>query len=332
MQIYEDLEQVHFDGPTVLTIGNFDGVHLGHQALLETVIDLAGSWPGMAASSVIVTFEPHPLKVLRPELSLDLLTTPLERLQICAGMGIDIGIVQPFTRELATFTASEFIALLHEHLGMAALVVGPDFALGKDRSGTLDVLAALGEEFDYRLIVQDLVDNGQHSIRSKTIRQLLYEGDVSAAAKLLGRYYHMVGEVEFGEQRGREFGIPTANLLIPEDKLWPANGVYVTRTWIVEKRRSFSSVTNVGYRPTVNGHSRRIESHLLDFPPRGESGNLYGKQLVVEFLGRLRGEQKFDGPDQLIAQIHADITHARQFLDDAPPASPPFFLTPLSET
>jgi len=141
----------------------------------------------------------------------------------------------------------------------------------------------------------------------------------------------MAGVVVLGDQRGRQFGIPTANLLIPEDKLWPQNGVYVTRTWIVEERQAFASVTNIGIRPTVNGHARRLESHLLDFPLHGQSSDLYGQRLIVEFLGRLRGEQKFNGPEELIAQIHADIGHAREVIETIPPASAPFFLTPLSE-
>lgn len=330
MQTYHGIQQLQLSGPTILTIGNFDGVHRGHQALLATLVETAHAMPN--AQAALVTFQPHPLTVLRPDVPLQLLTTPPERLQIAAGLGIDIGVIQPFSRDLAALEADEFLALLKHHTGMAALVVGPDFALGRNRSGNLEALANLGSDLGYRLIVQPHITDGDVDVRSKTIRELLAAGNVAAAAQLLGRPYHMAGVVEQGDQRGREFGIPTANLAVPEDKLWPADGVYATRTWVMgAPARGYASVTNIGYRPTVNGRSRRLESHLLDFPEAGQSGNLYGLRLVIQFLQRLRGEKRFDGPQQLIAQIRADIEDARDLFHSLPPAGEPFFTVTLSD-
>ena len=332
MQIFTDIHSVQRSKPTVLTIGNFDGIHRGHQALLGTVAERADALASSEAASALVTFDPHPLKVLRPDLPLRLLTTPLERMQIAARLGIDFGLFLPFTPVLAAMEPYEFLSLLKERLAMSALVVGPDFALGRNRSGTLDTLAQLGGELGYDLVVQEHVTSGDRSVRSRTIRQLLNDGDVSEAADLLGRPYHMAGDIQHGDQRGRQIDIPTANLAVPDDKLWPADGVYVTRTWVMhaDVARPYASVTNIGYRPTVNGRSRRLESHLLDFPPAGESGDLYGMRLVVEFIDRLRGEQRFPGIEHLVAQIRIDIKDARRILDGAVLEDNPFFIEPLT--
>lgn len=334
MQIFTGIQSVHRTEPTVVTIGNFDGVHCGHQALLRTLEQTADAMALSNAGTALVTFEPHPLKVLRPEIPLDLLTTPRERLQIAAGLGVDIGLIQPFTPDVAALEAYDFLSLLTRHLAMAALVVGPDFALGRDRSGTLGTLDDLSKELGYQLVVQEHIVHGDRSVRSRTIRQLLNEGKVDEASSLLGRPYHMTGEVERGDQRGRQFGIPTANLRVPADKLWPADGVYATRTWLLdaEEPLAYDSVTNVGNRPTVNGHIRRLESHLLDFPVHGQSDNLYEQRLTVEFIERLRGEQRFSGPEELVEQIRADIVKARRILGDVSLAETPFFVTRLEET
>lgn len=328
MHIITDIRSVQLPGPTVMTIGNFDGVHRGHQALLGRLAGVAQALAEPTAMTAIVTFEPHPLSVLRPDTPLKLLTTPLERLLIAGGLGIDLGVIQPFSRELAALEPREFVRVLKEQLGLFALVVGPDFALGRGRSGTLDVLSTLGEEMGFRLIVMEPISWEGQPVRSNMVRYLLAEGRVDRAADLLGRLYHVTGTVQVGDRLGHRIGVPTANLAVPETKLWPGNGVYATRTWV---RRSgdaepYASVTNIGVRPTVNGAMRRLESHLLDYAGGGENGDLYGQELTVEFVSKLRDERKFAGLEELVAQIRADIAAARPILAAARPAEKPFFL------
>lgn len=336
MQIYSDLSKVQLTQPTALTIGNFDGIHRGHQVLLNELQQIARQFD---LSSAILTFDPHPVAVLRPAQPHLLLTTPRERLHLGAMLGIDLGIIQPFTREVAALEPAEFMGDLVKRLNLRALVVGPDFALGRNRSGNLDVLRALGETLGYTVHVIEPVAWGDHPVRSSAIRNLISEGNVEAAADLLGRPYHATGLVVQGDQRGRQIGIPTANLKIPENKLWPADGVYATRTYIHDRAVAhatnnatagapdlFNSVTNLGIRPTVGGTEHRFETHLLDFPEPGGDDNLYGHYVTVEFMARLRGEQRFSGLDELVAQIHSDIAQARALLPAPVPLADPFFL------
>lgn len=338
MLTLSDIRLARLQRPTVLTVGNFDGIHRGHAALLAELRRIARD---LDADSGLLTFDPHPLTVVRPGHTQLLLTTPQERLRLAAQLGLEVGIIQPFTSETAALGPATFMGLLRSHLQLAALVVGPDFALGRNRAGDIQVLAALGEEIGYRLVVIEPVDWQGKSVRSSAIRQLIETGDVGEAANLLGRAYHATGVVIHGDHRGRQIGIPTANLDLPAEKLWPANGVYATWTTVhpAEPGASatrYASVTNLGVRPTVNGAHRRFETHLLDFPHADVeqpvriegAGNLYGKTLTVEFVARLRGEQRFNGLPELVAQIQRDIAHARDLLAAAGPTREPtsFFL------
>ncbi len=325
MLTYTDIRTVQHPRPTALTIGNFDGIHRGHQALLRELKQIAAS---LNADAGLLTFDPHPLTVLRPDLTLPLLTTPQERLRLAARLDLDVGIIQPFTRDLAALAPAEFLGLLKTHLNLVALVVGPDFALGRDRTGNLDVLAALGEELGYRLHVIDLVDWEGRSVRSSAIRALIKEGDVGEAADLLGRPYHATGVVITGDRRGRTIGVPTANLQLPPDKLWPADGVYATRAYLHTGAAPavYNSATNLGVRPTVDGLRHTFETHLLDFPRPGHDGDLYGQTVTVEFVARLRGEQRFSGLDELVRQIHNDVSVARRLLAVPDVTRSPFFL------
>lgn len=324
MQKFINIAQVQLPGPSFVTIGNFDGLHRGHQALLRQVIAVAQEAFATGAintppQSGLITFDPHPLAVLRPQKPHFLLTTPQERLDLAAQLGIDFGVIQSFTSKIAQLEAHEFISLLKTHVGLAGLVVGPDFALGRGRKGDLNTLRALGETYGYTLHVIEPIVGREGPVRSSLIRQSLQEGDVTTAADLLGRFYHVQGEVISGDQRGRQIGIPTANLQTAPDKLLPANGVYATRIMIQqEEKRYFNSVTNLGVRPTVDGIQRRLETHILDFPPAAHSGDLYGQVLTVEFVARLRDEQRFSGLDALVAQIQLDINQARQVLQGMP--------------
>jgi riboflavin kinase/FMN adenylyltransferase len=341
MQIITDIYAISLRRPTALTIGNFDGIHRGHQVLLSELCRVAASLAGNlnsdgAAVTGLMVFDPHPLTVLRPEQEHKLLTTPLERLQLAGRLGIDLGIVQPFTAKTAALEPAEFMGLLKRHLNLAALVVGPDFALGRNRTGNLEVLAALGEQLGYRVVVIEPVEWSNQPVRSSAVRHLLLEGQVEEAAELLGRPYHVSGLVVLGDERGRQLGTPTANLLPPPNKLWPADGVYATRTWLhtgasplFTAPTVYNSVTNLGVRPTVDGLHRRLETHLLDFPPAGHTGDLYGQTLTVEFIKRLRGEKRFSGLPELVAQIQSDIATARTLLPPPIPESHPFFLEEL---
>lgn len=330
VQLFTDVRQAQLPGPTFLTIGNFDGVHLGHQTLFRTMQDLAAKRSEEHPYIGMLTFDPHPLSVLRPELAPPLLTTPQERIKLIEEMGLNLGILQPFTPEIANLRAVEFMTLLKEHLGLSVLVVGPDFALGRGRSGDIPRLREIGRELGYEVVSIAPVDWGEHSVRSSHIRQLLREGDVAGTAQMLGRRYSVSGTVVTGDQRGRLLGTPTANLSVAAERLLPLDGVYVTLTHVPSAPASptpvsptdatgadgatFASVTNLGVRPTVDGHQHRFETHLLDFPPPGASGDLYGKTLTVEFVERLRGEQRFNGLDELQAQIQRDIDGARKHL------------------
>jgi riboflavin kinase/FMN adenylyltransferase len=335
MLTFREIRSAHLERPTVLTVGNFDGVHRGHRALLERVRDLAQE---MDAESGLITFDPHPLTVVRPGHVQSLLTTPAERLRLAAQVGLTLGVIQPFTPEIAALGPAVFMGLLKTHFNLAALVVGPDFALGRNRAGDVHLLAALGEEIGYRLVILEPLDWQGKVVRSSAIRVLLDAGQVAEAADLLGRPYHVTGVVVHGDHRGRTIGVPTANLEIAADKHWPANGVYATRTTIHGRPGSLPGVTNLGVRPTVDGSVRRCETHLLDFPPPDEDGDLYGKTLTVEFLARLRGEQRFSGLPELVAQIQRDMAQARELLRAPVVAVPdeprwdeatvsPFFLT-----
>ncbi len=323
--------------PSCLTIGNFDGLHRGHQALLQQMVMIAASGDHgrlvEPLQSGFVTFDPHPLAVLRPDQPHWLLTTPTERLQLAAQLGVDFGVIQTFTKETAALEAEEFVRLLKQHLRLAVLVVGPDFALGKGRRGNLPFLRDLGRELDYTVHVIEPVEWQGLSVRSSYIRQALREGDVTRAATMLRRPYQVTGLVVQGDQRGRQIGIPTANVQTPEDKLLPADGVYATRVRLAlgEEHYHFDSVTNLGVRPTVDGLHRRLEVHLFSFPPvdppvdppadhpadfakQVQNGDIYGRQLTVEFITRLRGEVRFNGLDALVQQIQQDIVQAQEVL------------------
>ena len=203
--------------------------------------------------------------------------------------------------------------MLKVHLGMAALVVGPDFALGRNRSGDVETLSALGATLGFDVVVLDPFHLADQPVRSSRIRELLQTGEVDVAHLLLGRPYRVTGMVERGDQRGRSVGIPTANVAAPADKLLPADGVYATRTLLAtfDMVHMFDSVTNIGVRPTVDGFHHRVETHILDFPPPHQVDDLYGETVAVEFLMRLRGERRFANVAELVNQIHNDIAQAR---------------------
>ncbi len=288
-----------------LTIGVFDGVHLGHQSIIQQLTEGAHA---SGAPAVVLTFHPHPAVVLGGR-DLKCLTTPQERVEILSALGVDAVIIQPFSREFASMTAEEFMAQVKKSLGLRTLLVGYDTALGRNRAGTTRRLEEIGRELHYDVQPVDVLRLGDEIISSTAIRQAIADGSVALAAAKLGRYYSLSGPVVPGDGRGRTIGIPTANVDFVEGKALPAYGVYAC--WAYVDGEKYPSVINIGLRPTfTTGEvAPRVEAHLM-----GYSANLYGKTMRLEFVERLRGEQKFSSIDALIAQIHADIARGREIL------------------
>ncbi|MCJ8500570.1 bifunctional riboflavin kinase/FAD synthetase [Desulfatitalea alkaliphila] len=292
----------------VITIGNFDGVHIGHQALFRTVIDKAEAIHGTA---VAMTFDPHPLRVLSPNSHPPMITMPEQKAELIAKTGMEVLIRIPFTREFAAISARDFVErLLMERIGMRAMVVGNDYAFGRNREGNLALLQQWSEELGFDVLVVDWVHtaNGMKDrISSTQIREQVMAGDMTAAKRMLGRHYQIRGVVATGRNRGgRLLGFPTANILI-QDELCPKEGIYAVT--VEHDGQTFPGVANIGYSPTFDDHLFTIEVHLLDF-----DRNIYNDPIRVNFIQRLRDEIKFDSLDELTARIRQDVVQARQIL------------------
>ena len=289
-----------------LAIGVFDGVHLGHQKMLQQLRQGAQQ---ESAHSIVLTFEPHPAEVLGNQVDFKWLSPPDERTESLNVRGIDQIILQHFDREFASIRALDFMEKLSQKLGLRALLVGYDFALGRNREGDLEMLAEMGKKLGYRLQVIAPVSDRYGVISSTRLRKNVREGDMVRAAAGLGRFYPVEGLVIHGDGRGRTIQIPTANLEIPTSKLIPANGVYACWSWIAGKRHP--AVTNIGTRPTFTSGEQvpHMETHLLDF-----NEEIYGEKMRLEFVDRLRNEQRFPSVEALVGQIQADIQQARILL------------------
>jgi len=289
-----------------VTIGAFDGLHRGHQALLARLVSAARAQDGAAA---VVTFHPHPAVVLRGVDSPYSLTSPAERARLLEQLGVDVLVTLPFTRELAAVGANDFLDMLKTSLGLRELWVGYDFALGRGREGDIPFLRQASARLGFDLRVNEPVTQGDLPVSSSLVRALLKEGDVARAADLLGRCYGFEGPVVHGDGRGRSIGIPTANVQAWEGQLLPRNGVYATWATVDGLRRP--AVTNVGLRPTFENTPPvpRVEALLLDFDQ-----DLYGKTVRLEFVQFLRPEQRFAGVQALLEQIGLDKDRAREVL------------------
>ncbi len=290
---------------TVATIGNFDGVHLGHRAILSRVVKRAGE---LNCQPVAVTFEPHPLKVLRPEIQLPLLTTPAQKCRLLEAAGLAGVVVLPFTREFAAMPARDFVRqYFAERLGAREIVVGHDYRFGRDREGTIELLKDMGRTLGFTVQVVWAVEVNDAVVSSSLIRALLKLGKVAEAGELLGRPYRVEGRVVPGKGRGAKLlGVATANIL-PDNELLPASGIYAVHAF--REGRLWPGVANIGTCPTFDNQELSLEVHLLDF-----AGELYGERLEVEFIARLREERRFPSLEALAAQIRADIQQVRQVL------------------
>jgi riboflavin kinase/FMN adenylyltransferase len=303
MQIVENLAA--FDTRAypkpVLALGNFDGVHLGHQAIFQHVVTRARKVDG---TSMVFTFEPHPLQVLAPEKAPPLLTTYEQKMRLIAALGIRVGLRVPFTSQFARQEPIAFVReVLWRHLGIHEVVVGHDFRFGHRRAGTVDFLQAQAEHFGYRVTVIPAIMQDNTVVSSSNIRRLLLQGQVAQAARLLGRHYAIEGPVVEGFRRGRQLGFPTANVR-SINAIVPCQGVYTVRVdW---DNRLYPGVANVGYNPTFGNQALSVEAHLFDV-----DADLYGATVRVEFLHRIRDERKFASVEELVAQIASDAQEAR---------------------
>jgi riboflavin kinase/FMN adenylyltransferase len=307
MQHFRSLQDVSLQN-SWLTIGVFDGVHRGHQEILN-ILTAGARTDGVPA--VVLTFHPHPAVTLVGRVNLKLLSTPEERADLFAAHGVDVVVTQLFDRELADTTAYDFMVLLKKHLGITHLVLGYDVALGKGREGTSTRLTEIGRELGYTVEVVPALSDESRVISSTEIRKLVGSGNVTEAARLLGYPYSLRGLVIHGDGRGRTIKTPTANIDYAREKLIPANGIYACWAYVGEDSSPYRAAVNVGSNPTFTPDKKtaNVEAHLLDF-----NRDIYGQQVKLEFVSRLRDELKFSSVDALIEQIWADIAQTREIL------------------
>lgn len=290
--------------PSAVTIGVFDGVHRGHQHLVAILLARARQ-EGLAA--VAITFHPHPRTVLQPGTVVTYLTSVEERVELLQGLGLDAVGVLAFTSELAQLSARDFLALLVQELEMRLLVVGPDFALGRGRAGTTGVIREAGQELGFSLEIAPLLTEGGEKVGSTAVRQALAAGDLERVARLLGRPFSVRGPVVTGDRRGRSLGFPTANIALGLDRALPPYGIYVTRTYVREN--AYPSCTSIGVRPTFHRDGQAtVETYILDFDEE-----IYGEEIRIDLLHRLRDEQRFDSVEALVEQMRRDIAETREW-------------------
>jgi len=305
MIVWNGIERYPRDAsPVVATIGNYDGVHLGHRAILRSVVAAARS---RRVPTLLVTFDPHPLAVVAPSRRPRLLQTRRQKLDALAECGIDGVLVLKFDETLAAMTGEEFLRkLLRGRVTPVAIHVGASFRFGHDRAGDADLLCRIGAEMGFEVAGVPQVEVGGEIVSSSAIRRIVEEGDVERAARMLGLPFALTGEVVEGDGRGRALDFPTANLEV-ENEMIPRRGVYVTESSVLSSRTV--SVTNVGVRPTFGGESLKVETHLIDFDE-----DVLGERMEVRFLARLRDEKRFPGPAELADQIARDRAAAVAFV------------------
>lgn len=304
-RLAEELAELRPAPETVVTIGVFDGVHLGHQRVVRRTVERARE---TGRAPVGITFYPHPLQVHQPEAAPKLIIPFAERVRLLESLGLVRVIPMAYSPELARLSAAEYLGLLVEALGMRELVVGPDFTVGRNREGTVPVLARLGPELGFALTVVELVAL-EARVSSSAIRALISAGDVEQAAVLLGRPVTLWGRVVAGEGRGRELGFPTANLSTDPEVLLPADGVYAA--WAEVRAVRYPAAVSIGVRPTFGPGPRLVEAYLLDF-----AGNLYGENVKLELIKRLRPELAFSAAAALIEQMRRDVEQVRKLLTE----------------
>ena len=305
MQVEEELAKLQPKKDTLLTIGVFDGVHLGHKYLLSQLTEQARE---QNLLSGVVTFNQHPQEVLSPQTKLPFLTDLTQRINLLKNEGIEAIITLSFTSELAQLSAHQFVSLLKKYLRMRGLIIGPDFALGQNREGNTNTLRTLGQDMNFSVtVIPPIIINGE-VVSSTAIRNALADGDMKRALSLVGRPFSLNGRVTSGAGRGIELGFPTANLDIDLRQALPPEGVYATWSHIDDK--TYQSVTNIGKQPTFGGSQRIVEVYILDY-----HSNLYGRELKIDIMERLRSEKQFNTAEELKKQITKDIKQGKAILN-----------------
>lgn len=307
MKVFQSIENYRSsECKAVITIGTFDGVHIGHQKIIEQLNALKAD---KSEVSMILTFFPHPRRVLDQSNDIKMLTTMEEKVELLENFGLDHLIVEPFTQEFSRLTALEFVRdILVNRLSLKKLVIGYDHHFGRNREGNFEQLTEFGELYGFEVIEIPAQTIESVSVSSTKIRKAIEAGDMDSANSYLGYPYRLTGEIVKGQGLGRKLNFPTVNLRVEEDyKLVPMKGVYAVKTRVKDKE--ILGMMNIGYRPTVGGNGRTIEIHLLDF-----KGDLYGQRLRVDVLARLRDEQKFESIEALKAQLRQDELETRAVL------------------
>jgi riboflavin kinase / FMN adenylyltransferase len=298
--------------PHVMTIGNFDGVHRGHQYLIQRVIDDAQS---RGHRSLVVTFEPHPTSVLRPDVPFQRLTSPERKLEVIRATGVDEVAVVPFDRAFAALEPDAFLNLLTRTVQPIAVFVGSGFHFGRGRSGDGGTIESFGRTHGFETTIVQRLQDGDVTISSSSIREALSRGNIARATASLGRRYRLTGTVEHGAARGRDLGFPTANLLVAADLCIPSDGIYAGFAHLTDRSLGpRAAMIYIGTRPTFDNGERQVEVNILDF-----SGDLYTLDLEIEFVAWIRGDQAFDSPEALSAQMHDDEATSRAVLANSQP-------------
>lgn len=303
MDIYQGLENIDNYHNVVVALGNFDGVHLGHRELIRRTIEISNAYNGTPA---VYTFDPHPLKVTQPDLCPPMLLCKEEKIRLFSELGLKVLIIAPFTQEVSGLSPEQFVQeILVQKLNVKCVVIGYNYNFGHKGAGDAAMLVDLAAQNGFKVEVVPPVKCGEREVSSTLIRNYLLEGNVTDAAKYLGYFPFISSRVVTGFQRGREIGFPTANLNLPEDVLAPANGVYAVKLYFREK--SWYGVANIGVKPTFEcGLPRNLEVNIFDF-----NGDIYGTQIKLEFIRRIRGECQFGSVDELVQQINNDVQEAK---------------------
>jgi riboflavin kinase/FMN adenylyltransferase len=304
MQVEKELARFSPDKDMLLTIGVFDGVHLGHKYLISRLKELARQQGWLSG---VVTFRPHPQEVLSHQAKLPFLTSLEQRINLLKNEGVDAIISLSFSTELARLSSRQFLGLLEKYLRMRGIVIGPDFALGRHREGDTETLRQLGQEMGFSVTAVPPVIIDGEVVSSTAIRNAIAQGDMKRVQKLAGRPFRLHGRVVSGAKRGTRLGFPTANLGTDPEQALPADGVYVSQAHIDDQ--TYPSMTNIGKNPTFGGSERTVEIYLLDYHHK-----LYGRELTVDIIERLRGEIKFNTPEELKKQIAEDVEQGKAIL------------------
>lgn len=307
MRVYKDSSEFVKEKKAVITVGSFDGLHIGHLKILEKLLDISRKING---TSVLLTFEPHPRSVIAKDFTLKILTTLDEKKLLLEKIGIENLIVQKFTKEFSQMTSDEFIKnILVDNIGTAHIVIGHDHKFGKDRLGDEEKLRSLGKQYNFDVTSVDAETIDEQVVSSTKIRNALADGDIQKANLFLARKYSLSGTVVKGTQRGRLLGFPTANIqLDDENKAVPKNGVYVVSCSC--RNENFFGIMNIGFRPTFeNNEQLIIEVYLLNF-----NDDIYGESISINFIKRLRDEKKFESKEKLINQIELDVQAAKEII------------------